>query len=266
MQTALRFETPENVQVQYEPAGLGTRFVAWFVDQIMVCIGIFVLFLCLLAAGASFDFMQDSLGPDRSRHNDRATLYFVGLMILVWGLGSFVYFGCCELFLRGQTIGKRSSKIRVIKSNGFQLDAGSILVRNLFRVVDHLPPMWLFPVISRLSQRSGDMVAGTIVVFDAPTTFSTVRTVLAGRTAADAQFRFDASLLKRLNANDFLAIESFLDRIPAVMTDAHAELLQIYTSQIAKKLAITPPPADQQRLFLEDLFAAELRRQDRSLA
>jgi hypothetical protein len=43
-------------------------------------------------------------------------------------------------------------------------------------------------------------------------------------------------------------------------------MLQVYTTQLAKKLAVeTPSLVDQQR-FLEDLFAAELRRQDRSLA
>jgi hypothetical protein len=168
--------------------------------------------------------------------------------------------------MRGQTIGKRISGIRVIKSNGFQLDAGSILVRNLFRVLDNAPPMWLFPILSRLSQRSGDMVAGTIVVFDAPTKFSAVRTALAARTAAESQFRFDSSMLKRLSPADFLAVERLLDRLSTISLDEKAALLQIYSVRIAKKLAIDPPPLDQQRRFLEDLFAAELRRQDRSLA
>ena len=38
MPPALKFETPENVQVQYQPAGLGTRFVAWFVDQFILIV------------------------------------------------------------------------------------------------------------------------------------------------------------------------------------------------------------------------------------
>src|SRR5215212_2390662 len=204
MQKALRFETPENVSVHYQPAGLGTRFVAWFVDQLLLWVCMFVLFIGLMIAGFSFDFVfQTNRGH---AHEDRALLYFVGLMMLIWGLGSIAYFGCCELLFRGQTIGKRNSNIRVIKANGFQLDAGSVLVRNLFRVIDHLPPMWLFPIISRLGQRSGDMVAGTIVVFDQPANLSSVRSQLATRQPADAQFRFDMSLLKRLNGNDFLAI------------------------------------------------------------
>jgi hypothetical protein len=45
-----------------------------------------------------------------------------------------------------------------------------------------------------------------------------------------------------------------------------AELIEIYTNQIARKLSIDPPPMDRGREFLEDLLAAEIRRQDRALA
>jgi len=266
MDNTLHFETPENVRVRYEPAGLGTRFVAWFVDQFLLWIGMFVLLIVLLIAGASFEVIGDLLDEDPTSQDSHAIVYFLGLMMLVWGLGSFVYFGCCELFLRGQTIGKRTSQIRVIKADGFQLDAGSIIVRNLFRVVDHLPPMWVFPVISRLNQRAGDMVAGTLVVFDAPTSFSTVRAALAGRAAADAQFRFDYSKLKLLGGHDFLAIESVLDRLPGLSPEERERLLQVYTMQLAKKLAVEAPAPNERQRFLEDLFAAELRRQDRNLA
>jgi uncharacterized RDD family membrane protein YckC len=263
MQNALRFETPENVAIRYQPAGLGTRFVAWFVDQLLLWACMFVLFLGLMAAGFSFDFVFQT-GRDHA-HGDRALWYFFGLMALIWGLGSIAYFGCCELLFRGQTIGKRNSNIRVIKANGFQLDAGSILVRNLFRVIDHLPPMWLFAIISRLGQRAGDMVAGTIVVCDQPANLSAVRSDLAERKPADAQFRFDLSLLKRLNGSDYLAVERVLERLPNLSADERNDLLEVYTNQIAKKLSIEPPPKDQRRHFLEDLFAAELRRQDRNL-
>ena len=88
----------------------------------------------------------------------------------------------------------------------------------------------------------------------------------ASRTAADSQFRFDAALLKRLSPTDFLAVERLLERLATVSLDDKAELLQTFTTRIAGKLDIAPPPLEQQRRFLEDLFAAELRRQDRSLA
>ena len=39
----------------------------------------------------------------------------------------------------GQTLGKRMCKIRVVKADGFALDAVSVFMRNVFRVADHLP-------------------------------------------------------------------------------------------------------------------------------
>jgi uncharacterized RDD family membrane protein YckC len=259
------FETPENVHVRYDVAGLGTRFVAWFVDQVVVWLLTFLLFVALLVAGLSFDSVFWELDGRDTEESNRMVLYLVGIMALVWGFGSFLYFTCCELLLRGQTIGKRSTKIRVVKADGFQLDAVSIVVRNLFRVLDQLPPMWIVPFVSKRNQRPGDMVAGTLVVSDAPGELSPVRSLLAQRKAADAQFRFDQAALKRLSSDDFLAIERVLDRWPDLSPDQQESLLTAYTAQIARKLQVPPPPADQRLQFLEDLFSAELRRGERKL-
>lgn len=263
-QNDFRFETPENVQVSYEVAGLGTRFVAWLVDQLALWLLLFLLLVVLLMSGISFDFVFSD-GRNGREDGDRTIYYFFGLFALLWGLGSFVYFGCCELLLRGQTIGKRISDIRVVKADGFQLDAASILVRNVFRVVDHLPPMWIFPVMSRRAQRTGDMVAGTLVVVDSTTVLSPVRHVLAERSSTEALFRFDQGILNRLTPTDFQAIESVLDRFSSLKEDQQAALLDTYTRQVAKKLRIDLPAVNDQMQFLEDLFAAELRRRDRTL-
>lgn len=263
MPSAIRFETPENVQVAYEPAGLGTRFVAWFLDQVLLWVAMLVLLLVLAAVGVSFEAIFDLF--EDSDNIERAMLYAIGLFMLVWGLGSFVYFAACELLLRGQTVGKRASNIRVVKAGGFQLDAASILIRNMFRVADNIPPLWVIPAMSRLHQRSGDMVAGTIVVADAPAQLSGVRTTLSTRSAAEAQFRFDAAQLKKLAPSDFQAVERVLERWGALPAEDQWQLGETYTRQLSKKLGITVPAEAEQLRFLEDLLAAEFRRQDRSL-
>jgi uncharacterized RDD family membrane protein YckC len=261
----IRFETPENVQVRYDVAGLGTRFVAWFVDQIVVWVVTILLLISLMIVGLSFDSIFWELDRGEDDNANRAILYLAGIMTLVWGFGSFFYFAACELLLHGQTIGKRTTNIRVVKADGFQLDAVSIVVRNLFRVLDQLPPMWIIPFVSKRNQRAGDMVAGTLVVSDVPAELSPVRAVLAQRTAADLQFRFDQSRLKRLNGADFAAIERVLDRWPDLNAEQQQELLAAYTTSITKKLGVEPPALDQRLRFLEDLFSAELRRRERSL-
>jgi uncharacterized RDD family membrane protein YckC len=259
-----RFETPENVQVSYAAAGLGTRFLAWFVDQVLVWAVTAALMIALAIAGFSLEGLFSNLEGDWD-DGQQAAMYFAGLIALVWGFGSFVYYCGCELLLRGQTPGKRALKIRVVKADGFQLDAASIVVRNAFRVLDQLPPMWLIPFASKRSQRAGDMVAGTLVVSDAPAELSPVRAALAQRSPAEMQFRFDAAMLKRLSADEFAAIERVLDRWQDLPFDQQESLLTAYAAPLAKKMHLEPPPAAQRLRFLEDLLLAELRRRDRQL-
>ena len=263
--TSYRFETPENVQVRYDVAGLGTRFVAWFVDQIIVWFLTIFLFIALIIVGASFDSVLGEFGPSGPDAANRMVMIMAGVMVLVWGFGSFLYFGGCELFWRGQTLGKRVSNIRVVKADGFQLDAVSVVIRNLFRVIDQLPPMWIVPFVSGRSQRAGDMVAGTLVVADSPPELSPVRVVLAQRSAAEAQFRFDQAMLKRISGEEFAAIERLLERCLSVDISERERLLAAFTTRIAAKLGIEPPQVEQRLQFLEDLFSAELRRRDRHL-
>jgi uncharacterized RDD family membrane protein YckC len=265
MSNSLRFETPENVQVQYTPAGPGTRFVAWFVDQLIVIVVSLIVIILLLVSGASFAFLWDEANVGGPNEAAQIFLYFAGMMLLVWSLGSFVYFGCLELFMRGQTLGKKLLQIRVVKTGGFQLDTAGILIRNIFRVIDNFPFMWVIPIVSRLGQRTGDMVAGTIVVSESRAELSPVRTTLAARIAADAQFRFDEAALKRLANSDYFAVERLLERWPDLPTNDRDKLLPLFSQRIAEKIKVEAPPAEQQLRYLEDLLSAELRRQERHL-
>lgn len=282
--SAIQFETPENVQLSYKPAGLGTRFLAWFVDGLIIFIGLLLLLFVVVIAGAASDSVLKSItdpmreasegfDPQDPESAQRIMLYLFGLWMLVWGLGSFFYFGISELCLRGQTLGKRASKIRVVKVDGFALDGVSILVRNVFRVVDHLPVLWIVPLLSARSQRFGDMIAGTIVVEDEPAKLAGPRHTLANRSAADARFRFDAGQLKKLRAEDVQAVEQLLERWTEISGDRREQFVSTIVYAICQRLDCEPPPsdagsdsvADSRRGFLEDLLAAEYRRQNRQL-
>ncbi len=276
MNAKIAFETPENIQVAYQPAGLGTRFIAWFVDNIIInaaCIGILVILIC--SGIITETVIRDVFQPGRESARraleaspgkpPEALLYFIGLFLLVWGLGSFIYYGLSELFWRGQTLGKRMSGIRVVRLDGFALDPSGILVRNIFRVIDHLPPLWIVPLVTKKSQRLGDMVAGTVVVFDKPESISNLRLSLSQRLSGEAQFVFDAATLKRGRPQDFEAVEKILDRWDQLTANQQ----QTFLGQVVPPLAArfkTDLPGEEQRLqFLHDLLAAEFRRQHRGL-
>jgi uncharacterized RDD family membrane protein YckC len=276
MNDSIQFETPENVQISYQPSGVGTRFVAWFVDNILMMLLGFVLFLVVAVVGVAAEgLFRELLEPLRDIAEDTADpsiqelqqigMYFIGIWWLVWSLGSFFYYTFSELLMRGQTIGKRLSSVRVVKADGFSLDAASIFVRNIFRVVDQLPPLWIVPVISARSQRFGDMVAGTVVIDDEPEEMGTLREVLLRRSAAESNFRFDNTMLNRLRATDFDAVERILDRWNDLRIGQQSQLLEQLVVPLAKRLKIDPPDASDQLQFVEDLLTAEYRRQSRKL-
>ena len=270
----IEFETPENVQISYHAGGLGQRFIAWLIDQIIVglisVLAIIVLFVALVFAGVLADSaaqigekLESAQGNPQA--SEEIAKYLIGGMILVLGFTSILYFGFSELFLRGQTLGKRWIGLRVVKANGFALDVPSIFVRNLFRPVDHLAPLWIVPVLSARSQRFGDMAAGTVVVSDRTPPLSRVRAELAERPIAEARFRFDQSALARLLPSDYESLEHLLDRWDDIPRPQLEELLNRLLEPLARRLK-TQPPTDPDRLqFLEDLMAAEYRRQSRNL-
>ena len=68
----------------------------------------------------------------------------------------------------GQTPGKRVAGIRVLTTRGEPVTLVHALVRNLMRLVDILPTSYMVGAIcilvTRRSQRLGDLAAGTVVV------------------------------------------------------------------------------------------------------
>lgn len=274
MSAPLKYETPENVQIEYHPAGLGTRFIAWFVDQIIITVLIFLAIIALVIYAAIFDgafrqffrWVDETVGDGNQKTSpETAVMYFVGIGTLIWGLGSLFYFGLSELMWRGQTLGKKLCHIRVVKLDGFALDGVSIFVRNIFRVADNLPLLWVVPFLSKRGQRTGDMVGGTIVVSEEAEQLPEVREQLSRRNPAEARFRFEQAKLGRLTRDDFESIERILDRWSALTMEQKTTLLNRIVGPLCKKMQADEPPSEQRVEFLEDLLAAEYRRQDRQL-
>jgi uncharacterized RDD family membrane protein YckC len=86
---------------------------------------------------------------------------------------TFAYFVVTEM-VWGQTLGKRLLGLRVVRDDGAKADTGPVLVRNLVRLIDWLPLLYVVGAITVFAtgerrQRLGDLAAGTRVVpVDAP--------------------------------------------------------------------------------------------------
>jgi uncharacterized RDD family membrane protein YckC len=79
--------------------------------------------------------------------------------------GYWIYF---ELKWKGSTPGKKILSLRVIDVEGRRLGLHQVVLRNLLRVVDQLPILYLVggttATLNRQWRRVGDLVAGTVVV------------------------------------------------------------------------------------------------------
>ena len=80
----------------------------------------------------------------------------------------FGYHLAFELAAAGRTPGKRWSSLRVVCDDGSPVTFRASALRNLVRLVDFLPGLYLVGTIAifatRHNQRLGDLAAGTIVV------------------------------------------------------------------------------------------------------
>jgi uncharacterized RDD family membrane protein YckC len=86
---------------------------------------------------------------------------------VVFFLLTFAYFVATEL-VSGQTLGKRLFGLRVVRADGSRADAGPIVIRNLVRLVDWLPFLYVAGAITVFATgerrlRLGDLAAGTRV-------------------------------------------------------------------------------------------------------
>jgi uncharacterized RDD family membrane protein YckC len=156
--TRLHVDTPEQVTLSFELAGLGSRCLALALDMLFQGFAFWLLFVGFLAS--------ESYLPGNG------SLY-TAIMILAAALLFFVYFIIFEGLLHGRTPGKILCSLRVIRRDGRPLGWAGATVRNLFRLLDFLPLLYAVGVVSMFlsaeSRRIGDFVAGTVVVRDTRT-------------------------------------------------------------------------------------------------
>ena len=149
----LSIDTPENILLNAEIAGFGSRFVAALMDYIIIFILLF---------GVTWLFSQ-AQGSNRFATPFYPPLYYVVVFLITWG-----YHLIFELVWNGQTPGKRRAGIRVIQANGLPVTVSGILIRNIVRLFDFLPLGYGVGLImlfaTKRTQRLGDLAARTAVI------------------------------------------------------------------------------------------------------
>ncbi len=254
-------DTPEQVQLRFELAGLGTRSIAFILDGLLrygVLAGLIVSVILIFGVGFNWNF-----GGWAAEFGAR--LLVIGL-ILVYFAVEWAYFAVFEWLWNGQTPGKRVMHLRVLKDGGGPISFLDAALRNLLRPIDSSGPMCAFGILfiffNSKHKRIGDLVARTIVVRERPKTVAEILTPpVAAPSPLDSPF---AELIRRisLGAAEHEMIHRFLQRRDSLEAAARYRLAQQVAGVIVEKARAqingldlpAPQPGECER-FLEDLIA-----------
>jgi uncharacterized RDD family membrane protein YckC len=209
----IQIATAFNIDLEFEIAEFHKRLLAYLIDFVLLITYLFSM-KYLLYAGFLMEFEQN-----------------VGLDILVISLPMLLYSLLTELWMNGQTLGKRLMAIRVISLEGGEPTFGQFLLRWITKFYEwpflfgyiafsganlilYIFTTALFGIavviiisVSPRSQRLGDIAAGTVVV-NTRSALSVDDTVFMDINKADYKVMFPDVM--RLSDRDINTIKTVL--------------------------------------------------------
>jgi uncharacterized RDD family membrane protein YckC len=234
--------TPEGVDLEVTLAGVGSRFVAGVIDQLL-------RWAVLLALVALLAVLEETSGGNGFSGAG------VAVLIVAVFLVQFGYDVVFETRAAGRTPGKRWTGLRVVKMGGAPVGFVASALRNILRIVDSLPGFYLVGMLSilftRNNQRLGDLAAGTIVVRERRQSTS-LPAAVARPAPVDSEL-YDVSAI---TADDVATIRRFLDRRTALTPEARDRLAMEMATRLGPKVAGPARHWDPEE-FLEYVVAAK---------
>jgi uncharacterized RDD family membrane protein YckC len=142
----IRVRTTQNVFIDYPVGSVGDRILAYLLDRL-------ILIIYSLAVAAVLIQLDIESSP---------------LLLILFGMPWLFYSLLFEIFMNGQTPGKKVLKIKVVRLDGTPPTIGDYLLRWIFAFVDIFILSGAIAVVlvamGGKGQRLGDVVAGTSVV------------------------------------------------------------------------------------------------------
>ena len=228
---SIKIETTQNVDLDYEAAGIGYRILATLLDGVFI--GIYIAIVFILCVSMGFNYFYES------------NQYMASTLLIILGLPILLYHFLSETFMNGQSLGKKILKIKVIKLDGTQPGIGSYLIRSLFRIIDIQLFNGLVALISVAAsnhgQRLGDMAAGTTVIKLGSKL--TIRDTILYRQVDNYKIVFDQVAL--LSDRDIAIIKEILEHS---LLNNKPDNLNILAQKVKTKMGVTNPMANDQFL------------------
>jgi len=237
-------QTPENVTFEFELAGVASRALAWAIDLLVMVTLILLFSMGLSFAGAVLGGFA-------------MALMFVAIFAVQWW-----YSALCEWWLGGQTIGKRVVGLRTLQERGIRITFLQAVVRNLVRIVDLLPAIYLVGGVTALfdrhGRRLGDMAAGTIVVRERRAPKPTAVVPPSERYNSFLRDPLVMHAARRITPPERDAMVGLALRRDQLPLRLRHELFAKLASHLETRLAVPRPPFFSEEKFVLNLTAIVL--------
>jgi uncharacterized RDD family membrane protein YckC len=230
----IQISTPFNIDIEFEIAAFHKRLLAYCIDFILLVL--YMLSMLYLLYGG-FSVGEGSYG-------------FV-LIVLVIPMLSYTMLS--ELWMNGQTLGKKVFKIKVVSLDGGEPTLGQYLLRWFMRFYE-----WAFIIfflfwgngiwgilwliiggltsiiiisVSPKSQRLGDIVAGTVVV-ETVTKLTVEDTIFMQVSQTDYQVKFPEVM--RLSDRDINTIKNVINQTKKTNTYEMCNRIAVKVQDVLK--------------------------------
>ena len=246
-----RFETPENVELEFTLAGLGNRVYALVIDYLILAV-VQIVYILLITS-----FSETIVSLFGNKLGENVALWIFAILTLVNFFIYMGYFAFFETLWQGQTPGKRFVKIRVIRDDGRRVRLPQASLRALLRPLDDFLGLGIFCIFfSKSEKRLGDWVAGTLVIQEDSPLGTANFSLSQAAEALAIQLQSEADILS-LRAEDFAVIRSYLQRRAEMNPEARIELSRSLAHQVREIISWSSiPEGVTPTLFLEAVYLA----------
>jgi uncharacterized RDD family membrane protein YckC len=219
----ITIETPEGIRFPLVIASPILRFLAWAIDLAAITV---LTTLISIPLGLLSLLSLDVAGA---------------VVMLLYFAISIGYAILLEWFWRGQTLGKRLLRLRVVDQQGLRLEFSQVVLRNLLRFVDMLPGFYLIGglscLISRCGQRWGDYAGNTVVIRNIRPVAYDIATITSGKYNSFRNYpQLEARLRQRVKPElARLTMAALLRREslePAARLELFAEMAAYFRAEV----------------------------------
>lgn len=222
----ISIQTTQNVKIEYELASLRDRILAYLLDFLVITVA--YIFILIIA------YSLFPLSISESGMGGR----FLWVFLPIGGFLAYQF--CSEVFNNGQSVGKKTIGIKVMRVDGREPSLSDYLLRTIFLIIDVMLSFGTIAMIlinsSAKGQRLGDIPANTTVIKVKNALQFRLEDILKINTLDNYEPMYPQ--VKILREKDMLLIKNAIIRLQEYPNDAHRKAIFELTEHVKNLLEI----------------------------